>query len=184
MEVAYGNFQNLRLFAIYSRSHLLRIVPPSIIHQAAAGYDALAEWVLSSIIAGVGVTVVGLLIPRKVVHDSSQSQTYLGHKALRHVHLPTYEAGLGITSSDSVKGVAYIGCHVLLLERVVAASARENLSSLLERLRERPMAPIFLKSSRLWPLKLKIFSWRMRWAILGQPFRRKRTIKGQEKGPH
>ena len=39
-----------------------------------------------------------------------------------------------------MKGAAYIDCQALVLGHVIAASARENLPSLLERLPERPMA--------------------------------------------
>ena len=64
----------------------------------------------------------------------------MGHEALRQAHLPIREGGLGLTRSSSTKGAAYIGCHALVLGRVVAFSARGNLPSLLERLPERPMA--------------------------------------------
>ena len=43
MEDAQASFQILRLSAIPRLSHLLCTVPPSITHQAAAGYDALVE---------------------------------------------------------------------------------------------------------------------------------------------
>ena len=84
--------------------------------------------------------MVGLPTPEEVARDLSvcQTQTYLGHEALRQAHLPIREGGLGLTSSDAIKGAAYIGCQALVLGRVVAASARGNLSSLLERLPERP----------------------------------------------
>ena len=77
----------------------------------------------------------------EVAHNPTvcQNQTYLGHEALRQAHLPIREGGLGLTSSSSMKCVAYIGCYALVLERVVAASAQENLPPLLERLPERPM---------------------------------------------
>ena len=74
-----------------------------------------------------------------------QNQTHLGHEALRQAHLPIREGGLGLTSSNFIKGIAYIGCHTLVLERVVAASARGNLPSLLERLPKRPMASALLE---------------------------------------
>ena len=67
-------------------------------------------------------------------------KTYLGHEALRQAHLPIREGDLGLTSSSSIKGTAYIGCPALILGRAVAASARGNLPSLLDRLPERPMA--------------------------------------------
>ena len=77
-----------------------------------------------------------------IAHDPTvcQNQTYLGHEALRQTHLPIRGGGLGLTSSSSIKGTAYIGCHALALGRVVAASARGNLPSLFEWLPERPMA--------------------------------------------
>ena len=146
MEDAQASFQILRLFATSRLSHLLRTVPPSITCQAAANYDALVEWALASIIANDGAAAARLPTPEEVAHDPTvcQNQTYLGHDALRQAHLPIREGGLGLTSSSSIKGAAYIGCHALVLGRVVAASARGNLPSLLERLPERPMASALL----------------------------------------
>ena len=60
------------------------------------------------------------------------------------MHLLIREGGLGPTSSSTIKSAAYIGCHALILGRVVAASARGDLSSLFERLPERPMTSAFL----------------------------------------
>ena len=104
-----------------------------------------------SIIAGDGAAAAGLPTPEEVAHDPTvcQNQTYLGHDALRQAHLPIREDGLGLTSSSSIKGVAYIGCHALVLGRVVAASARGNLPSLLERLPERPMALALLEELKI-----------------------------------
>ena len=125
MEDAQASFQILRLSATSRLSHLLLTVPPSITCQAAANYDALVEWALASIIAGDGAAAAGLPTPEEVAHDPTvcQNQTYLGHDALRQAHLPIREGGLGLTSSSSIKGAAYIGCHALVLGRVVAASA-------------------------------------------------------------
>ena len=119
--------------------------------QAAANYDALVEWALASIIAGDGAAAGGLPTPEEVAHDPTvcQNQTYLGHDALRQVHLPIREDGLGLTSSSSIKGAEYIGCHALVLGRVVAASARGNLPALLERLPERPMASTLLEELKI-----------------------------------
>ena len=78
-----------------------------------------------------------------------QNQTFLGHDALRQVHLLIREGGLGLSSSSSIKGAAYIGCHALVLGRVVAASARGNLPSLLERLPERTMASALLQELKI-----------------------------------
>ena len=151
MEDAQASFQILRLSATSRLSHLLRTVPPSITCQAAANYDALVEWALASIIAGDGAAAAGLPTPEEVAHDPTvcQNQTYLGHDALRQAHLPIREGGLGLTSSSSIKGAAYIGCHALVLGRVVAASARGNLPSLLERLPERPMASALLEELKI-----------------------------------
>ena len=114
-------------------------------------YDALVEWALVSIIAGDVAAAAGLPTPEEVAHDPTvcQNQTYLGHDALRQAHLPIREGGLGLTSSSSIKGAAYIGCHALVLGRVVAASARGNLPSLLERLPERPMASALLEELKI-----------------------------------
>ena len=139
MEDAQASFHVLRLSATSRLPRLLRTVPPSIICKAAANYDALVEWALTSIIAGDGAVVAGLPTPEEVAHDPTvrQNQTNLGPEALRQTHLPIREGGLTLTSSSSIKGAAYIGCHALLLGRVVAASAGGNLPSLLERLPER-----------------------------------------------
>ena len=151
MEDAQASFQILRLSATSRLSHLLRTVPPSITCQAAANYDALVEWALASIIAGDGAAAAGLPTPEEVAHDPTvcQNQTYLGHDAPRQVHLPIREGGLGLTSSSSIKGATYIGCHALVLGRVVAASARGNLPSLLERPPERPMASELLEELKI-----------------------------------
>ena len=126
MEDAQASFQSLRLSATSRLSHLLRTVPPSITCQAAVNYNALVEWALASITAGDGAAAAGLPTPEEVGHDPTvyQNQTYLGHEVLRQAHLPIREGRLGLTSSSSIKGAAYIGCHALVLRRVVAASAR------------------------------------------------------------
>ena len=109
------------------------------------------EWALASIIAGDGAAAAGLPTPVEVAHDSivCQNQTYLGQDALRQPPLPIREGGLGLTSSISIKGAAYIGCHALVLRRVVAVSSRGNLPSLLERLPERPMASALIEELKL-----------------------------------
>ena len=151
MEDAQASFQILRLSATSYLSHLFRTVPPSITCQAAANYGALVEWALASIIAGDGAVAAGLPTPGEVAHDPTvcQSQTYPGHDALRQAHLPIREGGLGLTSSSSIKGAAYIGCHALVLGRVVAASARGNLPFFLERLPERPMASALIEELKI-----------------------------------
>ena len=147
MEDAQASFQILHLSATSRLSHLLRTVPPSITCQAAANYDALVKWAPVSIVAGGGAATAGLPTPEEVAHDPTvcQNQTYLGYDALRQAHLLMREGGLGLTSSSSIRGAAYTGCHALVLGRVVAASARGNLPPLLERLPERPMASALLE---------------------------------------
>ena len=151
MEDAQASFQILRLSVTSRLSHLLRTVPPCITCQTAANYDALVEWALASIIAGDGAAAVGLPTPEEVAHDPTvcQNQTYLGHDALRQAHLPIREGGLGLTSRSSIKGAAYIGCHALVLGRVVAAYARGNLPFLFERLPERPMASALIEELKI-----------------------------------
>ena len=97
---------------------------------------------MASIIAGDGAAATGLPTPEEVAHDPTvcQTQTYMGHEALRQGHLSIRKGGLGLTSSSSIKGAANIGCHALVLGRVVASSTRGNIPSLLERLPEGPMA--------------------------------------------
>ena len=147
----HARFQILRLSATSRLSHLFRAVPPSITCQAAANYDALVEWALASIIAGDGAAAAGLPTPVEVAHDPTvyQNQTYVGHDALRQAHVPIREGGLRFTSSNSIKGAAYIGCHALVLGRIVAASARGNIPSLLERLPERPMASALIEELKI-----------------------------------
>ena len=138
-------------------SHLLRPVPPSITCQTAASYDALVEWALASIKAGDGAAAAELPTPEEVAHDPTvcQTQTYLGHGALRQAHLPIREGGLGLTSSSSIKGAVYIGCHALVLGRVVAAFARGKIPSLLERPPERPMASALIEELKAVATKAK-----------------------------
>ena len=90
MEDAQASIQILRLSTTSHLSHLLRTVPPSITWQVAANYDAVVEWALASIIAGDGAAAAGLPTPEEVAHDPTvcQTQTYLGHEALRQAHLP------------------------------------------------------------------------------------------------
>ena len=150
MEDAQASFQILRLCTTSRLSHLLSAVPPSITCQAEANYDALVEGALASIIAGDGAAAAGLPTPDEVAHDPTvcQNQTYLGHEALWQAHLPIREGGLGLTSSSSIKGAAYIDGHALALGRIVAASARGNLPSFLERLPERPMASALIEAQK------------------------------------
>ena len=147
MEDAQANFQILRLYATSRLPHLLQTVAPSITCQAAANCDALVEWALASIVAGDGAAAAELPTPEEVAHDPTvcQKPTYLRHEALRQAHLPIREGGVGLTSSSSIKGAAYIGSHALVLGRVVAASASGNLPSLLERQPERPMASALIE---------------------------------------
>ena len=67
---------------------------------------------MASTIAGDGAAAAGLPTPEEVANDPSvcRNQTYLGHVALRQSHLPIREGELGLTSSDAIKGTAYIGC--------------------------------------------------------------------------
>ena len=150
MEDAQASFQVLRLFTTSRLSHLLRTVPLSITRQAAAKYDALVEWALMFIRAGDGAAAAGLPPPEEVAQYPTvcQNETYLGHEALRQAHLPIRADGLGLTSSSSIKGAAYIGCHALFLGRVFAASARGKLPFLLERLPGRPMASALIEERK------------------------------------
>ena len=115
------------------------------------------EWALASIKAGDGAAAAGLTTLEEVAHDPTayQNHTYLGHDALRQAHLPIREGGRGLTSSSSIKGAAYIGCHALVLGRVVAASARGNLPFLLERLPEQHMASALLEELKILATEAK-----------------------------
>ena len=171
MEDAQASFHILRLSATSRLSHLLQTAPPFITCQAAENYDALVGWALASIIVGDGAAAAGLPTPEEVAHDPTvcQTQTYLGHEDLRQAHLPIREGGLGLTSSSSIKGTIYIGCHALVLGRIVTASARGNLPSLLERLPERPMASAL-------PEELKTVATEAKRSQIEDT---KRTIKGE-----
>ena len=121
--------------------------------------QTLVERALTSIIAGDGATAVGLSTPEEVAHDTTmcQNQTYLGHEALRQTHLSIREGGLRLISSSSIKGAAYIGCHALVLGRVVAAFARGNLACLLERLPRLLMASALLEQLKAVATVVKKF---------------------------
>ena len=138
IEDAQASFHILRQSAACCLSHLLRTIPPSMTCQAAANYDALVEWALASTIGADGAPVAGLSTREEIVHDPTvcQTQTSLGHEDLRQAHLPIREGGLALTSSSTIKGTAYIGYSALVLKRIIAASARGNLPSLLEQLPE------------------------------------------------
>ena len=86
---------------------------------------------VGSIIAGGGGAVAGLPTPEEVSHDPTvcQNRIYLGPEALRQAYLPIREGGLGLTSSKSIKGAAFIGCHALVLGRVVVHLPREAFHS-------------------------------------------------------
>ena len=158
MEDAQASFQILRLSATSRLSYLLQTVPPSITCQAPPNHDALVEGALASIIAGDGAAAAELPTPEEVAHDHTgcQNQTYLGHEDLRQAHLPIREDGVGLTSSISIKGAAYIGCHATVLGRIVAASARGNLPSLLERLPKRPiMASALIEELKIMATEAK-----------------------------
>ena len=110
-----------------------------------------------SIIAGDGAAAAGLPTQQEVVHGPTvcQNQTYLGHEALQQAHLPIREGDLGLTSSSFIKGTAYIGCHALVLGRVVAASTRGCLPSFLKRLPERPMASELVEELKIVATKAR-----------------------------
>ena len=95
--------------------------------------------------------------PGEVAHDRTmcQNQTYLGHEPLRQTHLPIEKGGHGLISSNSIKGAAYIGCHVLVLGRVVVTSVRGKLPSFLERLPEGPTASALLGKLKTVATKVK-----------------------------
>ena len=94
---------------------------------------------------------------RKATRNSTvcQNQTYLEHEALRQTRLPIREGGLGLTGNNSIKRADYIGYHDLVLVRVVAASTRGNLPSLLERLLVLPMASARLEELQPMVTKTK-----------------------------
>ena len=135
---------------------MLRTVPPSIAYEASTDYDTLVEWALVSIITGDGPAAAGLPTPEEVAHDPTvrQNQTLLEHEVLWQAPLPIPEGGLRLTSSNFIKGAAYIGCHVLVLGHIVAASTRGNLP--FERLPERPMTSALLEKLKDVATEVKI----------------------------
>ena len=94
-------------------------------------------------------------------------QTFLGHEALRQAHLPIREGGLGLISSDAIKGAAYIGCQALVLGHVVTASARENLPSLLERVPKPPMASALIDELKTLAAELERRHGESTWCLVG-----------------
>ena len=157
MEDTQASFQILRLPATSRLSHLLRTVPPTITCQAAANYDALVEWSLASIIAGDGAATAELPTPEEVAHDPTvcQNQTYLGHDALRQAHLPIREGGLGTDQKqlNQRRGI-------YRLPRPGPGACRRclrpgNLSFLLERLPERPMALALIEEVKIGATEAK-----------------------------
>ena len=129
------------------------------------------KWALASITAGDGAAAAGLSTPEEVAHDPTacQNQTYLGHEALRQAHLPIRKGSLGLTSSSSVKGAAYIGCHALVLGRVVAASTRGNIISLVERRPERPMTSALIHELKTVATEAKKTQIEDAMGVHGQP---------------
>lgn len=71
----------------------------------------------------------------------------LEHEALQNVYVPIRENGLGLSSNNDIKGASYIGCLTLVLRRVAAVSARENLPSLLQQPSKRSMVSLLLEDS-------------------------------------
>ena len=133
MEDAQASFQILRLSAASRLSHLFRTVPSSITCQAAANSDILVDWVLASIIAGDRAAAAGLPTPE----GNSPRSHRVPNSDLPGTRGPTGgppshpKGGLGLTSSRSINAAAYNGYSALVLGRVVAASTRGNLPSLL-----------------------------------------------------
>ena len=139
MEDAQASFQVLRLSTTSRLSHLLFAVPPSIKCQAAADYYDLVEWALASIIDGERSCRGRATNPRGI-----SPRSYLVPKS-----------DLSGTRGPMADPSAFIGCHALVLERIVAASARRNLPSLLERLPERPMALALLEKLKTVATEVK-----------------------------
>ena len=104
MDNVQASFQILCLSSVSRLSHLIRTAPPSITQEASRHFDVLIVWALASIIAGDGAAVAGLPTSEEVANDPNvcRKQTFLGRKALRQVHLPIRERGLGIISSDAM----------------------------------------------------------------------------------
>ena len=105
MEDAQASFQILHLSATSRLSHLLRTVPPSIMCQSAANYDASVEWALAFIIAGDGAAAAGLPTPEEVAHypTGCQNQTHLGHDALRRSTCQSEKAALDLPAAAPSK---------------------------------------------------------------------------------
>ena len=173
MEGTQSIFQIVRLSSASRLSHLLCTVPPSIPYLAAVNYDALVEEALSSIIGDDGDAASGLPTPEHVAHNTTMchNQTYLGHGALRQANLPIREGAVGLTSSNSVKGAAYIGCHALVLGCVIAASPGQAFHPFSNGCLSDPWRQRSLKSGRPWPPRSsEVKSW-MEWTVRWQPWR-------------
>lgn len=124
----YASSHILYLSTLSCLSHVLRIVRPRIKHDVSVAYGALVEWTLASTVAGDEAAAAGFLSPE----EPYTNQTHLEHETLREAHLTTRDDGHGLTITAVITGAAHVGCQALILCRVVAASAREKLPSLLE----------------------------------------------------
>lgn len=121
------------------------MVPLYIMHEVSSGYDAMADWTFTLIIA-CDAAVVADLPPPYVANDISvyKNRTYLGHETLRQAHLPIGENVLGLANSDAIQGAVYIGSQASVLGRVVAIYGRENLPTRLERIPKCLVPSVFL----------------------------------------
>lgn len=83
---------------------------------------------------------VGLVSPNAVASDvpACKRHTMLGPEALSQVRLPTCEGAFGLTSSAHISGATSAGAKPLGLVRVAAASTREALTALIQRLPDQP----------------------------------------------
>lgn len=63
----------------------------------------------------------------------------LGPEALSEARNPIREGGVSLINSADIREAAYVRCQALILVRVAAASAGEELTALLQRLSDRPM---------------------------------------------
>lgn len=131
----------MRLSASSRLRFLLRTLQSKHVNPAGKDFDDLLEWALASMITGEEASSVGLANPEQVASDveACKRLSLLGLEALSEARLPIREGGVSLINSADIREAAYVGCQALVLGRVAAVSAREELTTLFQRPSDRPM---------------------------------------------
>lgn len=96
------------------------------------------------VIACKGADTAGFAFRAEVERnpDTCNRQQLLGPAVVRQARLPIREGGYGLASCADIAGAAYVGCHALVFDKVIAASSDGGLTLLFDRLPSRPMAAV------------------------------------------